>query len=278
MVSVFDLEKLHILLKDFYEISHIRITVFDEERNELISYPSRVAPYCEIIRGTDRGIEACKACDRKACEDAVKKRSIVVYRCHAGFTEAVMPLYVSNILVGYLLFGHIFSYTDHETGWTEVERCINDLPVDRGLLKESIMKAIPMDETHIRSAATILHAVASYLIMERMATLNEDVLAARLNSYLSAHYTEKLRAETIADYLGVGKTQLYDLSKQLYNRGILAQIRSMRMDKAKELLKHSRDSISEIASQCGYDDYNYFITVFSRETGESPGAWRRKSD
>ena len=44
MISIFDLEKLRGLLRDFYEISHIRITVFDENRNELVSYPEEVAP------------------------------------------------------------------------------------------------------------------------------------------------------------------------------------------------------------------------------------------
>ena len=109
MVSVFDLDQLSKLLKDFYEISHIRITVFDENRKELISCPTKVAPYCGVIRGTLKGMEACMACDRQACEAAAQKHGTYIYRCHAGLTEAVTPLYVREVLVGYLLFGHAFS-------------------------------------------------------------------------------------------------------------------------------------------------------------------------
>jgi AraC-like DNA-binding protein len=48
------------------------------------------------------------------------------------------------------------------------------------------------------------------------------------------------------------------------------------MDKAKELLSGNEElPLSEIAAQCGFHDYNYFITVFSREGGCSPAAWRR---
>ena len=39
MVSFFDIEKLGELLKDFYEITKIRITVSDEKQEELASYP-----------------------------------------------------------------------------------------------------------------------------------------------------------------------------------------------------------------------------------------------
>lgn len=49
----------------------------------------------------------------------------------------------------------------------------------------------------------------------------------------------------------------------------------MRMEKAKELLSGQKQlPLAEIAALCGYHDYNYFITVFSREVGTSPGEWR----
>jgi AraC-like DNA-binding protein len=119
--------------------------------------------------------------------------------------------------------------------------------------------------------------VASYLILERMATLKEDMLAVRLDAYLSAHFTEHLNAVKIAEALGVGKTQLYELSQKLYSKGTAARVRELRMEKAKELLKGQKQlPLSEVAALCGYHDYNYFFTVFSREVGMTPGEWRKR--
>lgn len=276
MISIFDLEKLRGLLKDFYAISHIRITVFDENLNELVSYPEKVASYCAVIRGTSKGFDACMVCDREACKTAAKKHSTHIYRCHAGLTEAVTPLTVGDVLVGYLLFGHVFSYPSHEEGWAVIEKCCEGYHANDRMLKEAIFKADIIEESYVRSAAQILHAVASYLILERMATLKEDLLAVRLDAYLSAHYTEKLNAVQIADYLGIGKTQLYELSQQLYGCGIAEKIRSLRIEKAKELLSRNEElPLTEVAAQCGFHDYNYFITVFSREIGCPPAAWRK---
>ncbi|MBR2822854.1 MAG: PocR ligand-binding domain-containing protein [Clostridia bacterium] len=276
MISIFDLEKLQGLLRDFFAISHIRITVFDENLTELISYPEKVAPYCAVIRETSRGFDACMVCDREACQRAAKKHGTHIYRCHAGLTEAVTPLYVGDVLVGYVLFGHVFSYPSHEQGWTVIEKRCEAYRVNARTLKEAIFKADIIEESYIRSAAHILRAVASYLILERMATLKEDLLAVRLDAYLSAHYTEKLSAMMIADGLGIGKTQLYELSRQLYGCGVAEKIRSLRMEKAKALLSARKElPLSEIAAQCGFHDYNYFITVFSREVGCPPAAWRK---
>ena len=46
---------------------------------------------------------------------------------------------------------------------------------------------------------------------------------------------------------------------------------------AKELLTERPDlSLADIAVQCGYRDYNYFINVFTQAAGISPGAFRRR--
>lgn len=277
MVSVFDLDRLSELLKDFFEISHIRITVFDENRKELISYPENVAPYCSVIRGTLKGVEACMACDRQACEAAAKKHGTWIYQCHAGLTEAVTPLYVGDILAGYLLFGHAFSYASHEEGWKVIQKNCAGLSVNERMLREAVFSAEKIGEDYVRSAAHILHAVASYLILERMATLQDELLAVRLDAYLNAHYTDKLTAAQIANHLAIGKTQLYELSRQLYGCGTAAHIRALRVEKAKKLLREQRNmAIAAVSSECGFSDYNYFFTVFSRETGYTPKEWREK--
>ena len=279
MISVFDVENLQKLLKDFYAISGIRITVFDDQMKELVAYPERVAPYCALIRESGEGLRACLDCDRQACRAAAEKKKTHVYRCHAGLTEAVTPLYANSMLIGYLLFGQVFPYASPEEGWQEIRRRCAALPVDMEKLREAILRATPMGDDYVRSAAHILHAVASYLILERMATLKEDLLEARLDNYIANHYTEAMDAARLARVLGIGKTQLYALTKKLYQQGIAARVRELRIKKARALLREQRDlPLAEVAWQCGYQDYNYFFTVFRREVGCTPREWRNRQD
>lgn len=279
MISVFDVEKLRGLLMDFYGLTGIRITVFDESLRELVAYPAPVAPYCALIRKSPEGLKACMDCDRQACQAAAAKKKTHIYRCHAGLAEAVTPLYGNNMLLGFLLFGHVFPYANQEEGWQEISRRCASLPVDRSGLREALRQAVPVREEYVRSAAHILHAVASYLILEHMAALKEDLLEVRLDTYIADHYTEALDAPRLAQALGIGKTQLYALTKKLYHQGLAARIRTLRMEKAKSLLRAQRDMpLAEIAWQCGYQDYNYFFTVFKRETGFTPRGWRNRQE
>ena len=63
MISVFDLKKLRGLLKDFYQISQIRITVFDDNLHELCAYPESIPAFSKIIRSCETGKHACAQCD-----------------------------------------------------------------------------------------------------------------------------------------------------------------------------------------------------------------------
>ena len=68
----------------------------------------------------------------------------------------------------------------------------------------------------------------------------------------------------------IGKTQLYEIAKQNYGTGIAEHIRLLKIEKAKQLLEDNNLPLVEIASRCGFKDYNYFITVFKRVVGVSP--------
>ncbi len=277
MMTAFNVEKIRPLLQDFYAISHIRITVFDEELHELVSYPEEAAPYCRIIRSKMKGYEACLACDREACETAKKTRETWIYQCHAGFTEAVTPLFVGDILAGYVLFGHVFSYADPAEGWAVIQERTAPLHLQSDRLQKALREAQPISESYVRSAARILHAVASYLILAQMAGLQEEALPVRLDRYLSAHFTEDLTTPDLCETFGIGRTRLYEIARQLYGCGVAGHIRNLRMALARRLLAGSEKlSLNEIAERCGYHDYNYFISVFTRENGCAPGTWRRQ--
>lgn len=276
MFSVFNLKELEHLLEDFYRITQIRITVFDDKFQEIVSFPDSRPQFCQMIRSCEEGRRACAKCDADACAYAARQNRTHIYRCHAGLTEAIMPLHVGKVLVGYLLFGHVFAYDSLEAGWQTIDKCCQDYPVDHQQLKASLSDMHQVSHTYIRSAARVLHMTASFLVMERMATLQEDSTAAKLDAYINENYTCTITAEHLCEVLKIGRSKLFKLSQELYGCGIQQQVRTLRMEKAKDLLLDRTDlSIMDIAMDCGYTDYNYFISVFSKYYGKPPSQFRK---
>lgn len=276
MISVFNAEELKRLLEDFYCITKIRITVFDAAFREVISYPEERPEFCQWIRSCEEGCRACKKCDADACAQASGERKTHIYQCHAGLTEAITPLYAGKVLIGYLLFGHVFAYDNEDAGWEVIRSCCEDYPVDIEALKASVSGMPRISHDFIRSAAQILRMTASFLVLERMATLQEESPAAKLDRYLTENFAQHITAELLCRKLGVGRSKLYAISQEAYGCGIQQQQRKLRMEKARELLEDQPQmSIMDVAIACGYDDYNYFISVFSRFHGMPPKQFRQ---
>lgn len=279
MISSFNLIKLNSLLRDFHHMTGIRITVFDDTFHELAACPEQIADFCQIIRSDADAAAKCHYCDAKACETAARRRALYTYQCHAGLTESITPIIVGNIVIGYLLFGHVFSYPSHEDGWEQVRKCCQNYRIDMHALKTSCMQQPLITADYISSASHIMQAVAAYLCMERMVSLHQQELPVRIDSYIQAHFTEDLNAAQLAKYFGIGRTQLYEIAQQSYGMGIAEYIRNLRIEKAKQLLsEQSGLSLAEIASECGFNDYNYFITVFKRTVGMPPKAYARSQN
>lgn len=81
--------------------------------------------------------------------------------------------------------------------------------------------------------------------------------------------------ETMAKQCGLGRSFFSHYCKQIANRTPIEQLTHCRIDVAAGLLRaHPGRSITDIAFACGFQSSQYFATVFSRQKGCSPRAWR----
>lgn len=74
---------------------------------------------------------------------------------------------------------------------------------------------------------------------------------------------------------GMSRTQLHRKLKALTGKSATIFIRSIRLQKAKELLKSTNLNVSEIAYEVGFRDPSYFSTSFLEEFGTSPSESRK---
>ncbi len=82
--------------------------------------------------------------------------------------------------------------------------------------------------------------------------------------------------EELAEELNISRVQLYRKIKALLNINISDYINNIRLEKAKELLKNSSLTISEVAYSCGFSSPNYFSTSFKHKYTISPKEFRQE--
>lgn len=100
-------------------------------------------------------------------------------------------------------------------------------------------------------------------------------LANRASSYLRAHIHDPLTTSAIAAALGCNPEYLSRVYHRTYRCTVTQAIHEARMESAKHALINSGMNVAEIARFCGYALPGYFIRVFRRSIGMTPGAFRR---
>jgi sigma-B regulation protein RsbU (phosphoserine phosphatase) len=94
--------------------------------------------------------------------------------------------------------------------------------------------------------------------------------------YLESNYQYQLMVEDVAREMSVSTSHFKKIFKRDLGYTFSNYLNMLRIQKAKELLLNSRKSITEIAYDIGYNDSNYFSTVFKNLEGVSPREYRKK--
>lgn len=95
-----------------------------------------------------------------------------------------------------------------------------------------------------------------------------------LKNYLDLHLNEELNLEKCASITNLSVSQTIRAFSKAYGDTPYKYLNKQRFDAAKTLLRGSRLSMQEIATQLGFADQYYFSSFFKNKCGKSPKEYR----
>lgn len=99
-------------------------------------------------------------------------------------------------------------------------------------------------------------------------------LVEQVKQYLDAHYAENITLDNLAFRFNLSPYYLSHLFKQETHFSPIHYLIRRRIGEAQSLLTYTNYSISKIAGLVGYDNANYFSTLFTKMIGISPSLYR----
>ena len=154
-------------------------------------------------------------------------------------------------------------------------------PVDDETLIESLRKSIErLDEEKAKEAK--ISRIEAYLRISSssLALSDEDansVLVKQVCSYIESNYDKRIGLDEIAADCSYSKFHMARIFKSVMNMTVIDYLTKVRMEKAKELLAITKDSVKVIAFRTGYSDPNYFSLTFRKYEGITPLQYRAKA-
>ncbi|WP_322907256.1 response regulator transcription factor [Paenibacillus campi] len=135
------------------------------------------------------------------------------------------------------------------------------------------------DALDVRQAAALLddflHKV-DRCIAERSEQSQGSTNMKMLLEYIEQHYAEPLSLTGLGQHFHFNPSYLSSYFTTHNKEGFSEHLNKIRVQKAAEMLKDDRYSISEISDRVGYSDHSYFTKVFKKWTGLSPSQYRRQ--
>lgn len=159
-------------------------------------------------------------------------KEIFCVQCPYGVTEQIVPIFREENLLGYLAV------------------------------------STRLDEKTVRTLLCPLCVMLAQ-VMERTEPAQDNDLYRHMLAVIHGNLHRKLTIEYIADRCYCSPSMVSHLFKARSGMTVNRYITSQKMQKAEQLLRQGVP-ISEAAQACGFDDSNYFISVFKKHFGQPP--------
>ena len=271
-MGTYNLEKMQELLKDFYNLTNIKICIYDNSGNELCYYPEKFTAFCSIIRKNTTMNNRCESCDKKAISVCKQTHEQYIYTCHAGLLECISPIIFEEKIIGYIAIGQIKS--PYHNNFDDIKENIPEEIHDTLKEKFDFLPSISVGK--IKSAMRILDACASYEYLKKLIEVNDNRIDILLDEYINKHISEDLTVEILCSHFHLSRSEVYSIFKNYFNNTPAEYIKMRRLKHACHLLKNSHLQINEIAKKSGIADYNYFTKVFKKTFNTTPRNYRKK--
>ncbi len=157
---------------------------------------------------------------------------------------------------------------------------------------ESHLQAVACELTSGRpGAAMVIARLSEVLFVQAVRAHLADLPADAVGWTAAAHdihvsralallHREPERDWTIASLgaaVGLSRSSFAARFLSVMGQPPLTYLTSWRMHRARGLLRDPANSIAQIAARVGYASAAAFTSAFKRETGDAPGAWRRRA-
>lgn len=167
-------------------------------------------------------------------------------------SEGIIPVIRTH--QHYDFFYHIFSYMN--------EAILSGGNAARDLCTSLMDAAVAMVRQLLLSQETIFPLDSESLMVDRIRTFLDD------------HYNEVAGLDEIADSMNVSISYLSHVFKRETGYSPKQYVILRRLGEAQTLLALSQTPVTEIAATIGYDNSNYFSTLFTKTVNMTPSKYR----
>lgn len=287
--DIFLLEQWEKVQDSLADLTGMAILMVDY-RGVPVTKHSNCCSFCQKVREDPILKKYCEKCDSRGGAEAVRENRPYIYQCCFGLIDAAIPIVLQNVYLGALMIGQV------RTERKDLENIVA-LPEHR-IIKEHLTELqqyyeeIPvLDYGQICKYSETLSQLCQYMVenkeiekkteekaeseKEEMNVLKESSFVSQAKDYVRNHLEDDVTLTETARNCAISPSYLSRVFVKETGQCFSLFVSEEKIKKAKEWLENQEMSVSEIGDRLGFNETGYFIKIFKRNVGMTPGMYRK---
>lgn len=219
--------------------------------------------YCTYMQEKVFSLDDCVNLDLKKQQECRAKHQTLIYQCHAGLTEVVMPIELYNTIAGYVIIGQFR---------------IQQSPPD--FLREPELQELFMAQKYISyqeldHIIEMFRTLLEYITEKELISAPSDYRRIKLNGFIDRNFLNDITLAQAARYMKCSVSSLSHYLQEKHHTSLKKLILEKRLRHAEKLIKkHPELTLGEIANQSGFKDSHYFSRIYRKYRNCPPSQLR----
>ena len=266
----FNVEKITEVLQNFYTVTKIKTLLCASDLSVIAAFPLEECAFCTALAENKASKALCDSCTKNALLRCQKEGKLLIYTCHAGLIEAVAPIFMEDIIVGYMMLGQVLKASSDKE---QIARYA--APYIGNKAENDLNLLVAKSEEEIHAATAMMQSCVCYLLMNRLIKEEQGNLSLQLKEHIEHNMTADLSADALCKKFALSRNQLYKISNTYFGMPIAKYVRIKRLSYAQNLIQNGC-SVTAAAEKAGFSDYSYFGRLFKQYLGKTPLQTKRR--
>lgn len=263
MVINYDVDKLQNTLKHLYNITGINMRFIMDDFTHLPAMGDH-NKYCSALKDTPGGDRRCRHSDRELIKKSNETKKPQIHICHAGLTDAVVPIIHKDTILGYIILGQM------KTEYIFSPEKIAHLGVNLAYIKKLYDELPCHDTKEMESVIEIAVILVKHILLENMLKPNLIHNIERATEFIDKNLSTSLNIKDIAKNVNMSKSTLYNEFHKHFGCTVNEYINKKRIEASLVYLDTTDMSIEEISQAVGFSSASYYSVIFKKIKGVSP--------
>lgn len=112
---------------------------------------------------------------------------------------------------------------------------------------------------------------------QKLPSLYSHELTKQMLSFIHQHYAKKISLKDLSDHVAISTKECIRLFKDTFHQTPMNYLISYRIEQAKDMLRNTKEPVTNIAFMTGFQNSAYFSKIFKKYTELTPKQYRALS-